>query len=57
MIALSLEEILQRKKEQKEKESISVDWEKEKSLWIQSVDTLYANIENWLAPYKKKKNF
>lgn len=55
MIDLALEEILQKKKEHKEQNQQDVDWEKEKKLWIESVNTLYKNIELWLKDYKDKK--
>jgi hypothetical protein len=55
MINLSLEEILQRKKEHKEQVQQSIDWNKEKDLWIKSVETLYQEIELWLKKYKEKE--
>ena len=55
MIDLALEEILQKKKENKEQNEHNVDWEKEKKLWIESVNSLYKNIEFWLKDYKNKK--
>lgn len=55
MIDISLEEILQKKKEKKEKDTEFIDWNREKESWINAVEKLYHHIEKWLKVYKDKE--
>jgi len=48
----SFEEFLHSKKEKSKGQSI--DWNERKSIWINSVDALFAQIKMWLAPFEQK---
>lgn len=48
----SFEEFLRKKTE--EKETKKVDWEERKIKWLESIDVLYKDINEWLNPFIKE---
>lgn len=46
----SFEEFLQKKKEEGEKEKIN--WDERKLNWLNSIDSLYVNIKEWLKAFE-----
>jgi len=50
----SLEEFLIKKKAKNETQLKAMNWDKRKQKWLQSIDTLYKQVEEWLSNLKKK---
>jgi hypothetical protein len=48
----SFEDFLKKKSAENEKSKIN--WDERKTNWLNSIDKLYENINNWLTPFKNK---
>jgi hypothetical protein len=49
----SFEDFLKKKSAENEKSKIN--WDERKANWLNSIDELYKNINNWLTPFKNQK--
>jgi len=50
----NFEEFLKKQKEADEKASKKVDWAKRKEKYLKSIDSLYSEVNNWLASFVSK---